>query len=171
MLFFCHLPSLPPLLSDSFARETSSDIQKKPSRTVHQENVLVRKKQEIIWIWKKGILPELCSTASPLGPTMVISPSGSSSCLLFLPHHFFQFHQLLCLQYTLEGRSSKRSVSYMRGSHCIPFIDGMQHPSGPRWPCDKVHTNPDNFWQGRMPFWIFSTILDIWVLFVRGKWF
>ena len=140
---------------DSSVSETNPDIQEQSSGMVQQENILVRlKKKERIHTpikecdWRdnlilekvKGVLPELRgSTTSPLGPT-ITSPSSSSSSSHFFPAispNLISF----CACNMLLKEEWQKSVSYMRGSYCIPFRDGTQHPSGPGWPCDKVCAN------------------------------
>ena len=100
------------------------------------------KKKEVIRCCKKTqrALPELCSPATPLGPT-ISSPLGSSSSHTppTSSSNFDHFCACSTLWEKEERKKWQKSVGYVRWSHCTLFRDGTQHPSGPGWLCGKAH--------------------------------
>ena len=91
-------------------------------------------------------------------------PSGSSS---FACPNVLSTSISFCACNTLWKKRWQMVVGYVRGSHCTHFGDGMQHPSGPRWPCDKAHTNLIIVYKARCHFG-FSEYFSIFWMYLQG---
>ena len=92
-----------PLLCWLICKETNPDMQENSDT-----NKGVWLKSNSVYEEKKGVLPELCSIASPLGPT-ITSPSSSSSSSCFFPTISSNFTNLCTFNMLLEKESAKVS--------------------------------------------------------------